>query len=141
MYIHATGTGHGLVAPLALCLRPARKKIFQNCATRDIWNPSYQKSFGNYFFGRGENVCHAGGRATPRVPRPRSQGQLAATCTMVLSCYCKPGCEPGFQWYLKIEFCCLESEIKFRDLIFASLETQECIFTILHSSISKFGMF
>ena len=60
-----------------------QKKIFQNCATRDIWNPSYQKSFGKHFFGRGENVCHAGGRATPRVPRPRSQGQLAATYTMV----------------------------------------------------------
>ena len=60
-----------------------QKTFFQNCATRDMWNPSYQKSFGTDFFGRGENVCHAGGRATPRVPRPRSQGQLAATYTMV----------------------------------------------------------
>ena len=35
----------------------------------------------------------------------------------------------------------MESEIAFRDLSFASLEPQECIFTILHSSISKIGMF
>ena len=45
---------------------------------------------------------------------------------------------PALQWYLKIW---LESEIALRHLIFASLEPQECIFTILHSSISKIGMF
>ena len=31
------------------------------------------------FFRALEDVCHVGGRATPRVPHPRSQGQLAAT--------------------------------------------------------------
>ena len=73
----------------------AQKKIFQNYPHGDIWNLSYQKSFGKDFFRVWKNVCHAGGRATPRVPHPRSQGQLAAVYTMVQSCYCKLGCEPG----------------------------------------------
>ena len=72
-----------------------QKNVFQNCATRDIWNPSYQKKFWKIFFRAWKNVCHAGGRATPRVPHPRSQGQLAAAYTMVQSCYCKLCCGPG----------------------------------------------
>ena len=95
MYMHATGTGHGLVAPLALCLGPARKKNFQNLPNSELWNSSYQKNFGADFFRVWKNVCHAGGRATPRVPHPRSQGQLAAVYTMVQSCYCKLCCGPG----------------------------------------------
>ena len=50
-----------------------QKTFFQNCATRDIWNPSYQKKFGKYFFGRGENClsCRGSGhapRATSQIP-------------------------------------------------------------------------
>ena len=43
---------------------------------------------------------------------------------------------PGLQWYLKIEFFCLESKNAFRDVIFASLE-----FFGIASFISKIGMF
>ena len=60
-----------------------QKKFFQNLGTQDLWNSSYQKKFGKDFFRIWENFLHAGGRATPRVPHPRSQGQLAATYTMV----------------------------------------------------------
>ena len=92
MYTHAPGTGHGLVAPLALCLRlpPApwpRKIFFQNLGKKDLWNSSYQKKFGKDFFRVWENVLHAGGRATPRVPHPRSQGQLVTAsghCGLVM---------------------------------------------------------
>ena len=96
------------------------------------------------FFGARENFLHAGGQATPRVPHPRSQGQLAQHCKWTLwfsHVIVSQVVNPCLQWYLKIEFCCVESEIAFRDLIFASLEPQKCIFTILHSFISKFGMF
>ena len=61
----------------------AQKKFFHNYPHGDIWNSSYQKKFGKYFFRVWKNVCHAGGRATPRVPHPRAQGQLAAMYTMV----------------------------------------------------------
>ena len=73
----------------------AQKNFFQNYPHGDIWNSSYQKSFGKDFFRVWKNVCHAGGRARPRVPHPRSQGQLAAVYTMVQSCYCKLCCGPG----------------------------------------------
>ena len=118
-----------------------QKKIFQNCATRDIWNPSYQKSFGKYFFGRGKMFAMPGVGPRPacHIPDPRDSWQQRTLwfSHVIVS----RAANPALQWYLKIEFCCLESEIAFRDLIFASLEPQECIFTILHSFISKFGMF
>ena len=60
-----------------------QEKIFQNLPNSELWNSSYQKSFGTDFFWVWKNVCHAGGRATPRVPHPRAQGQLAAMYTMV----------------------------------------------------------
>ena len=60
-----------------------QKKFFQNLPNSELWNSSYQKSFGTDFFRVWKNVCHAGGRATPRVPHPRAQGQLAAMYTMV----------------------------------------------------------
>ena len=54
-----------------------QKKIFQNCATRDIWNPSYQKSFGKYFFGRGKMFVMPGVGPRPacHVPDPRDSWQ------------------------------------------------------------------
>ena len=70
----------------------AQDKIFQNHPHCDLWNSSYQKSFGKVFFRVWKNVCHAGGRTTPHVPHPRSQGQLAAVYTMVQSCYLPPPC-------------------------------------------------
>ena len=140
MYIHATGTGHGLVAPLALCLMQPRK-IFSKISARLIYGiHPIRKSLENIFWGV-ENVCHAGGGARPacHVPDPRDSWQQRTLwfSHVIVS----RAANPALQWYLKIEFCCLESEIAFRDLIFASLEPQECIFTILHSFISKFGMF
>ena len=77
------------------CAWDRPEKLFQNLPNSELWNSSYQKKFGTDFFRVWKNVCHAGGRATPRVPHPRSQGQLAAVYTMVQSCYCKLGCEPG----------------------------------------------
>ena len=83
-----------LVAPLALCLRPARN-FFSKIVPRAIYGIHPIKKSLEIFFRAWENVCHAGGRATPREPHPRSQGQLAAVYTMVQSCYCKLCCGPG----------------------------------------------
>ena len=80
-----------------------------------------------------------GPRPACHIPDPRDSWQQ---CTLwfshvIVSC----AVDPGLQWDLKIGFCWLESEIAFRDLIFASLESQECVLTILHSFLSKIGMF
>ena len=61
---------------------PAQKTFFQNCAQHDRWNSSYQKVSENIFSGV-EKCLPCRGRATPRASHPRSQGQLAATYTMV----------------------------------------------------------
>ena len=117
-----------------------QKKFFQNLAKGEIWNSSYQKKFGKYFFGRGKMFAMPGVGPRPacHIPDPRDSWQQRTLwfSHVIVS----RAANPALQWYLKIEFCCLESEIAFRDLIFASLEPQECIFTILHSFISKFGM-
>ena len=73
----------------------AQKKIFQNLPNSELWNSSYQKKFGKDFFWCGKMFVMPGGRATPRVPHPRSQGQLAAVYTTVQSCHCKLGSGPG----------------------------------------------
>ena len=103
--MHATGTGHGLVAPLALCLRPARKKFFQNCATRDIWNPSYQKKFGKYFFGRGKMFAMPGVGPRPacHIPDPRDSWQQRTLwfSHVIVSL----AVNLGLQGYLKIGIC------------------------------------
>ena len=141
MYIHATGTGHGLVAPLALCLRPARK-IFSKIVPRAIYGIHPIKKVLEQIFSGVEKMFvmpGVGPRPACHVPDPRDSWQQRTLwfSHVIVS----RAANPALQWYLKIEFCCLESEIAIRDLIFASLEPQECIFTILHSSISKLGMF
>ena len=141
MYIHATGTGHGLVAPLALCLRPARKK-FSKIVPRAIYGIHPIKKVLEQIFSGVEKMFvmpGVGPRPACHVPDPRDSWQQRTLwfSHVIVS----RAANPALQWYLKIEFCCLESEIAFRDLIFASLEPQECIFTILHSFISKIGMF
>ena len=141
MYIHATGTGHGLVAPLALCLRPARKK-FSKIVPRAIYGiHPIKKSLENTFSGVEKIFAMPGVGPRPacHIPDPRDSWQqrtLRFSHVIV-----RRAANPALQWHSKIEFCCLESEIAFRDLIFASLEPQECIFTILQSFISKLGMF
>ena len=118
-----------------------QKTFFQKCATRDIWNPSYQKNFGKYFFGRGKMFAMPGVGPRPacHIPGPRDSWQQRTLwfSHVIVSL----AVNLGLQWYLKIEFCCLESEIAFRDPIFASLESQKCVLTILHSFIAKIGMF
>ena len=76
MYIHATGTGHGLVAPLAVP-ETAQKNFFQTCAQNDKWDSSYQKSFEKYFFGRGKMffVPGVGPRPARHIPDPRDSWQ------------------------------------------------------------------
>ena len=134
MYIHATGTGHGLVAPLALCLRPARKN-FSEIVSRAIYGIHPIKKNGKIFFRAWKMFVMPGVGPRPacHVPDPRdSWQQRALWFSHVIA---SRAANPALQWYLKIEFCCLESEIAFRDIIFASLEPQECIFTILHLSL------
>ena len=82
MYIHATGTGHGLVAPLALCLGPPGKNVSKMWANMIYGIHPIKKVLEKIFSGV-EKICHAGGQATPRVPHLRAQGQLAAMYTMV----------------------------------------------------------
>ena len=138
MYIHATGTGRGLVAPLALCLRPARKK-FSKIVPRAICGiHPIKKSFEKIFSGVEKCLPCRGSRPACHIPDPRDSWQQRTLwfSHVIVS----PAANPALQWYLKIGFCCLASEIAFRDLIFASLEPQECIFTILHSFISNSGI-
>ena len=141
MYIHATGTGHGLVAPLALCLGPPRNFFSKMWANMIYGHHPIKKVLEKIFFGCGKIFVMPGVGPRPacHIPDPRDSWQQRTQwfSHVIVS----RAANPALQWYLKIEFCCLESEIAFRDLIFASLEPQECIFTILHSFISKFGMF
>ena len=129
-----------------LCLRlppapPPPRPLFQNVGKKNLWNGSYQKKFKSDFFGRWKMFVMSGVGPRPacHIPDPRDSWQQRTLwfSHVIVS----RAANPALQWYLKIEFCCLESEIAFRDLIFASLEPQECIFTILHSFLSKFGMF
>ena len=99
------------------------------------------KKFWKMFFGRGKMFAMPGVGPRPacHIPDPRdSWQQRTLWFSHVIVSW---AVNPALQWYLKIEFCCLESEIAFPDLIFAFLEPQECTFTILRSFISKFGMF
>ena len=77
------------------CAWDRPEKIFPKLPPWRYMEFILSKKFWKIFFRAWKNVCLAGGRATPRVPHPRSQGQLAAVYTMVQSCYCKLGCEPG----------------------------------------------
>ena len=70
--VHATGTGHGLVAPLALCLRPARKN-FSKIAPRAIYGiHPIKKVLENIFSGMEKCLpCRGSGhapRATSQIP-------------------------------------------------------------------------
>ena len=51
MYTHATGTGHGLVAPLALCLRPPGKKFSKILPKVRYGIHPIKKSLENIFSG------------------------------------------------------------------------------------------
>ena len=81
----------GSTGPVPGCARKKNPKLCHGRYMESI----VSKKFWKIFFRAWKNVCHAGGRATPRVPHPRSQGQLAAVYTMVQSCYCKLCCAPG----------------------------------------------
>ena len=139
--MHATGTGHGLVAPLALCLGPPRKNFSKIFPIPSYGIHPIKKVLEQIFFRCGKMFVMPGVGPRPacHVPDPRDSWQQRTLwfSHVIVS----RAANPALQWYLKIEFCCLKSEIAFRDLIFASLEPQECVLTILHSFISKIGMF
>ena len=87
------------------CAWGCQKKIFQNCATGDIWNPSYQKRFGKYFFGRGKMFAMPGVGPRPacHIPDPRdSWQQRTLWFSHVIA---SQAVIPGLQWYLKIGIC------------------------------------
>ena len=118
-----------------------QKKIFQDLPNSESLNSSYQKSFGTDFFGRGKMFAMpgVGPRSACHIPDPRDSWQQRTLwfSHVIVSL----AVNLALQGYLKIGICCLESENACRDLIFASLESQECVLTILHSFISKIGMF
>ena len=77
MYIHATGTGHGPVAPLALCLRPARK-IFSKIVPRAIYGIHPIKNVLEQIFSGVEKMFvmpGVGPRPACHIPDPRDSWQ------------------------------------------------------------------
>ena len=105
MYMHATGTGHGLVATLALCLGPPRKKNFQNYPMAIYGIYPIKKVLEKVFFGCGKMFVMPGVGPRPacHIPDPRDSWQQ---CTLwfshlIVSC----AVDPGLQWDLKIGFC------------------------------------
>ena len=113
MYIHATGTGHGLVAPLALCLRPARK-TFSKIVPQAIYaiHP-IKKSFGKYFFGRGKMFAMPGVGPRPacHIPDPRDSWQQRTLwfSHVIVSL----AVSLALQGYLKIEIFCWNLKMRF----------------------------
>ena len=82
-----------------------QKNFFQNCPMGDIWNPSYQKKFGKYFFGRGKMFAMPGVGPRPacHIPGPRdSWQQRTLWFSHVIA---SQAVIPGLQWYLKIGIC------------------------------------
>ena len=105
MYIHATGTGHGLVATLALCLGPPRKKFSKITPMAIYGIHPIKKVLEKIFFGCGKMFVMPGVGPRPacHIPDPRDSWQQ---CTLgfshvIVSC----AVDPGLQWYLKIGFC------------------------------------
>ena len=85
----------------------AQKKFFQNVGKGDIWNSSYQKSFGKFwiFLGCGKIFVMPGVRPRPacHIPEPRDSWQQ---CTLWFShVIVSLPVNPGLQWHLKIGFC------------------------------------
>ena len=105
MYMHATGTGHGLVPPLALCLRPARK-TFSKIVPRMIngFHP-IKKVLEQIFFGCGKMfvMLGVGPRPACHIPEPRDSWQQ---CTLWFShVIVSLAVNLGLQGYLKIGIC------------------------------------
>ena len=83
----------------------AQKNFFQKHPHFDIWNSSYQKKFGKYFFGRGKMFVMPGVGPRPAccIPDPRDSWQQ---CTLWFShVIVSWAVNLGLQWYLKIGFC------------------------------------
>ena len=82
-----------------------QKKIFQNCAKAEIWNSSYQKKLGKYFFGRGKmfSMPGVGPRPVCHIPDPRDTWQQRTLWSshVIVS----RAVNLGLQWYLKIGLC------------------------------------
>ena len=82
-----------------------QKNFFQNCPMGDIWNPSYQKSFGKYFFGRGKMFAMPGVGPRPacHIPGPRDSWQQRTLwfSHVIVSL----AVNLGLQGYLKIGIC------------------------------------
>ena len=72
MYTHATGTGHGLVAPLALCLGPPRKNSSKITPMAIYGIHPIKKSLKKIFSGVEKCLsCRGSGhapRATSQIP-------------------------------------------------------------------------
>ena len=106
MYIHATGTGHGLVAPLALCLRPARKTFSKIVPLAICGIHPIKKVLENVFSGVEKCLpCRGSGhapRATSQIPGTADHCKWALWFAHVIA---SQVVNPCLQWYLKIGFC------------------------------------
>ena len=83
----------------------AQKKFFKNYPHFELWNSSYQKSFGKDFFGCGKMFVMPGVGPRPacHIPDPRDSSQQ---CTLWFShVIVSWAVNLGLQWYLKIGFC------------------------------------
>ena len=69
----------GPVPEVAASSTTPQKIFFPKSRKKRFMEWILSKKVQNRFCRAWEDVCHVGGRATPRVPHPRSQGQLAAT--------------------------------------------------------------
>ena len=101
----STGTGHGLVAPLALCLGPPRKNFSKICPIPSYGIYAIKKSLEQIFFGCGKMFVMPGVGPRPacHIPEPRDSWQQ---CTLWFShVIVSLPVNPGLQWYLKIGFC------------------------------------
>ena len=82
-----------------------QKKNFQNLARSEIWNSSYQKKFGKYFFGRGKmfSMPGVGPRPVCHIPDPRDSWQQRTLwfSHVIVS----QAVIPGLQGHLKIGIC------------------------------------
>ena len=118
------------------------EKNFSKISEKKIYGiHPIKKVLEKIFFGSGKIffMPGVGPRPACHIPDPRDSWQQRTLwfSHVIVSL----AVNLGLQGYLKIGICWLESENAFRDLIFASLESQECVLTILHSFISKIGMF
>ena len=101
----STGTGHGLVAPLALCLGPPRKKFSKITPTLSYGIQPIKKSFGKDFFGCGKMFVMPGVGPRPacHIPDPRDSWQQRTLwfSHVIVSL----AVNLGLQGYLKIGIC------------------------------------